>query len=129
MVLPSELGIIIGTNINDTNSYKQDFIETEDVADINLVGIETVELTNTYYTVKKKFITGCANLPFVIDHVVHGDIDSAIYYLDGDYCSTTTFQSTINYTTTFSESLTDSTYIDNTNTTAEVSITSTKVTF
>ena len=84
----SDVGIVIGKTIATVTNYRQDFVENEDVTDINLVGIETEESTE-YKIVRQCNITGCDELPFVIDHPVHGDIDSSTYYIDGDYCSKT----------------------------------------
>jgi len=83
----SEAGKIIGEKLVSIDNYKQDFIETEEVTDLNLVGTETINSTEDTTIVYKKSIIGCAELPFVIDHPVHGNIDSSTYYIDGNYCS------------------------------------------
>ncbi|RLC73995.1 MAG: hypothetical protein DRI61_17415 [Chloroflexi bacterium] len=82
----TKFGALLGSQANTANKFKEDFQPSEAVADITLTGLETEE-SNNYIVLRKKSIIGCSELPFVIDHPVHGNIDSPLYYIDGDYCS------------------------------------------
>jgi hypothetical protein len=52
-MLPSnttlELGKTLGAGLADANAYKQDFIETDEVTNINLVAIQSIDLEGSWY--------------------------------------------------------------------------------
>lgn len=52
-----ELGKVIGQGLADANNYKQDFIETEEVTDLNLVGVQSINTVGSYYTYQKNLGT------------------------------------------------------------------------
>lgn len=80
-----ELGKVIGSGLKQANSYKEDFIETEETTDILLANLDTIKITGIW--VISSLIV--ASDSFVLDHPVRGYIDSSIYKLDGGYSSST----------------------------------------
>ena len=44
-----ELGSYLGQNVANTNKYKDDFVESEDVTDITLAPLNSVTLTGSWY--------------------------------------------------------------------------------
>jgi hypothetical protein len=79
-----ELGKTLGRSIAESNNYRQDFIETEEVTDINLVPIHTINVVGTYFVYSGNLGTSA----FVIDHPVYGNINSATLHIDGNFIST-----------------------------------------
>jgi len=63
-----ELGNIIGSNIKSANDYRETFIETEDVADINIVGISSVNIVGSYFI----YSTTLDGSTFVWNHPLQG---------------------------------------------------------
>ena len=99
MVDAYELGKEIGKQLKEKEEYKQDFVENDNLSDLNIVGIES-EGNNNYKVSRKKFVTTCSVTgvnggvdPFVLDHVVNGNLDSASFYIDGDYCNSYVYDS------------------------------------
>lgn len=65
----TELGKALGKGLSDASDYKQDFIETADQSDINLVDIESVGLSGSYFI--NKYNVGNH---FVLGHPVLGNL-------------------------------------------------------
>lgn len=53
----TELGRLIGQGLAQANSYKDDFIETEEITDIDLYGIESINIVGSYF-VTARYIIG-----------------------------------------------------------------------
>lgn len=80
-----ELGKIIGQGLKQANSYREDFVETEEATDILLANLESIRLSGLW--VVSSLIV--ASDSFVLDHPVKGALDSSVYKLDGGYSSST----------------------------------------
>jgi hypothetical protein len=76
-----DLGKYLGTALQSTNQYKDNFIETEEVTDITLAAIETINLTGSWTIYKLNL----GDNSFVLDHPVYGYLDSSTLALDGGY--------------------------------------------
>ena len=102
-----DLGNILGSGLQNANSYKQDFIDSEVASDLNLASIETVNLTTT--TIICKQLIGSH---FTLDHPVNCNLDSPNLYLDtglgARICPYILFDDELNYY--FSEPFTSTTY-------------------
>ena len=79
----AEVGKILGQNISDTNNYKQGFEETEQLNDLNLASLETINVQGTWFIRAYNLGTSA----FVIDHPVYGNINSATLHIDGNFIS------------------------------------------
>lgn len=93
MGIAGEAGEAIGKQLSSANRYKDDFIATQGTLDYNAVHLKNLKVFFGY-KVTQKFITGCSPLPFVLDHPVHGNLNSGTYHLDAGYCSTSTHSDT-----------------------------------
>lgn len=82
----TDLGNILGSSMRSASDYKQDFVETEGVTDIQLSMLESVKVTGSVYV----YLNYLATSSFVIDHPVYGDVDSSTLSIDGDYASGST---------------------------------------
>jgi len=89
-----DLGNLLGKAIKESDGYRQDLAQSEEVSDINIVNIDTVNV-GVGVVERKKFIVGCdisgvngGVNPFVLDHPVNGELDSPNLYIDGTWCST-----------------------------------------
>ncbi len=80
-----ELGRIIGTGLQNANQYKDDFVESEEVTDINLTTLESINLSGSYFVYKNPMST----TSFVLDHPVYGELDSSTLLIDGGYAEGT----------------------------------------
>lgn len=78
-----ELGRLIGGNLKSATDYKQDFIETEEVSDLQLFSLETVNVSGSY------FITSLllSSDAFYLNHPVYGMLDDENLLMDGTYAS------------------------------------------
>lgn len=72
-----DLGNLLGSGLSEANSYKQDFIDSEAVSDLNLNFTHSVEL-HTSLLVCRQLISS----HFTLDHPVNGILDSPNLYLD-----------------------------------------------
>jgi len=88
-----DLGNLLGKAIKESDGYRQDLAQSEEVSDINIVNIDTVKVSMSS-KITKKFIIGCdisgvngGVNPFVLDHPVNGELDSLSLYIDGSWCS------------------------------------------
>jgi hypothetical protein len=77
----TELGKALGSALYNTQLYKDDFIDTEEVTNIDLYMGESIVITGTYI-VSSRALPGSA---FILDHPVYCNLDSSTLNLDGNY--------------------------------------------
>jgi hypothetical protein len=68
-----ELGKFIGTNIANATSYKEDFIPTEEITDLTLYAIESVDLVGSYLVSSVLYSS-----VFTVYHPVYGIVGSTM---------------------------------------------------
>ena len=71
----SEAGELIGRKISEAQDYKQDFIPTEETSDINIVGLQTVNVVGSYFVYKQDVGTA-----FQVDHSINSKADDIYKY-------------------------------------------------
>ena len=76
-----ELGRILGTAFNEQSAIQENLSPDDAEAQLNTVNSEFVEVRGQL-TVKRKEYSETA---FILDHPIQGELDSAVYELDGGY--------------------------------------------
>ena len=84
-IIATELGKAVGNALYNTQLYKDDFIDTEEVTNIDLYMGETLQVTGTYI-VSSRALPGSA---FILDHPVYSNLDydtnlKAYFKLEGN---------------------------------------------
>lgn len=79
----TELGKLIGQGLANANSYKEDFLETEELADLDIYGVESINLTGTAFI----SIGYLSSSSFVLDHPIYSKIGVSTLKLSGIYSS------------------------------------------
>jgi hypothetical protein len=76
-----KLGNALGNTSKTLSNTKQDYIESDDSGDLNIVALENIKVHDCILISKNTLGTGS----FVLDHPIYSDLDSSILSLDGDY--------------------------------------------
>jgi hypothetical protein len=79
-----QLGLVLGKNVQTVNDLNQTVFESENVSDLNIVGLNSVELSTSIICTKSTYPSDS----FILDHPVYGILDSAVLKLDGGYLTT-----------------------------------------
>jgi len=80
----TELGRIIGGLSNDQSAIKENLSPDDVNAQLNVVNSEQFETKGVLTATKFTY----ASDSFIIDHPVQGELDSAVYLIDGGYTDT-----------------------------------------
>jgi hypothetical protein len=75
----NELGKLLGQNIANFNQYRSDFVESEEVSDLDLYYTGSIELTGIW-TVSSWALSPSV---FMLDHPVYGILDKTVLVLSG----------------------------------------------
>ena len=81
-----QLGLVLGKNVQTVNDLNQTVFDSEGLSDLNIVGINSIQLSTSIICTKNIYPSDS----FILDHPVYGSLNSAVYKLDGGYLSTGT---------------------------------------
>jgi hypothetical protein len=73
----------IGGTIQTTGNMNQTVFDSENTTGLNIVGINSIQLTTSIFAKKNIYPSDS----FILDHIVYGYLDSATFKLDGGYLS------------------------------------------
>lgn len=69
-----DAGRRMGSTLSATSLYRDDFIETEDVTDITLAALESINITGSWYVYQAEW-----KGMFIVYHPVYGVVGSTLY--------------------------------------------------
>lgn len=116
----------LGNTIKTGQDAKQDYFESEQSPDQQLVGIDNVIVE---FNTLRIGVPALGTSSFVIDHPVLGDIDSSTLAIDGGYAGATSYFAVINNNDNYKEQFAHLSFINSSATTASVNTTTQVVSF